>query len=263
MDMEVEAGSDRKSQLRVVRITHSIARHWLIFFILLFGIFNVLPFFAPVAMRLGWTSGGEAIYTIYSTMCHQMAQRSFFFFGSKAMYNLDELPVTLAGNASDMWTLRYFLGNETLGWKVAWSDRMVYMYGSIWMGAVIYALISRTRALKPIPLWLFILLMMPMIFDGITHLFSDVNGLMGGFRYDNRWLAELTNNSFPVSFYRGDALGSFNSWIRFFSGVSFGLGVVGLAFPFLDREFRRTERLLEEKLDHYYTQLKPTALKME
>ena len=259
MDIEIQAVSAKKSRLRAVQIPYIIARHWLVIFVLLFGIFNVLPFLAPVAMRLGWTSGGEAIYAIYSTMCHQMAQRSFFFFGAKAMYNLDELPVTVAGNANDMWTLRYFLGNETFGWKVAWSDRMVSMYGSIWTGVVIYAFFSRTRMLKPIPLWLFVLLLMPMAIDGITHLFSDLNGLTGGFRYDNQWLAKLTNNSFPTSFYRGDAFGSFNSWMRWISGITFGLGIVGLVIPFIDREFHRTERLLKEKLERYFAQLKSTV----
>lgn len=110
--------------------------------------------------------------------------------------------------------------------------------------------------LKPIPLWLFVLLLMPMAIDGITHLFSDLNGLTGGFRYDNQWLAKLTNNSFPTSFYRGDAFGSFNSWMRWISGITFGLGIVGLVVPFIDREFHRTERLLKEKLERYFAQLK-------
>ncbi len=79
MDIEIQAASAKKSRLRAVQIPYIIVRHWLVIFVLLFGIFNVLPFLAPIAMRLGWTSGGEAIYAIYSTMCHQMAQRSFFF----------------------------------------------------------------------------------------------------------------------------------------------------------------------------------------
>jgi uncharacterized membrane protein len=244
--------SGQKFRLLAVKITRVIARHWLAIFIVLFGILNIIPFLAPVAMRLGWTASGETIYALYSTMCHQMAQRSFFLFGDQPMYNLDELPVALVGNARDMWTLRAYLGDPAFGWKVAWSDRMVAMYGSIWIGAIIYAAISRKRLWKPIALWLFALLLLPITIDGITHFVSDLGGLTGGFRYDNRWLANLTNNVFPTSFYVGDTLGSFNSWARLVSGVLLGIAVIGLALPYLEREFRSVEQTLAEKLDRFY-----------
>ena len=64
-------------------------------------------------------------------------------------------------------------------------------------------------------------------------MFSDLAGIGQGFRDTNQWLAILTNNSFPATFYAGDALGSFNSIMRFLSGLLAGLGLVWLAFPYV------------------------------
>jgi uncharacterized membrane protein len=238
-------------RVQIVQVTKNITQRWLVILILLAGILNLLPFMAPVAMKLGWTPVGEGIYTLYSTLCHQMAQRSFFLFGPKPMYELDELPLDLVGNqpsSGDIMKLRLFSGNENLGWKVAWSDRMVYLYGGFWIGAVLYWAFSRRRVVKPVPIWLFVALTVPIAVDGGTHLISDLAGLTGGFRYTNQWLANITGNMFPASFYVGDSLGSFNSWMRLISGMLFGLGAAALALPMVDHEMRKTTQILNGKL---------------
>lgn len=243
--------SNAKGRLLLVRFTYFVVRHWLILFIALFGIYTLLPFVAPIAMQMGWRSLGNTIYDLYATQCHQMAQRSFFFFGAQPMYNLEELPLTLTGNPlQDMLVLRAFRGNEIFGWKVAWSDRMVFMYGSLWIMSVVYGILSRRRTWKPLPLWS-IALLVPLAVDGVTHLLSDGNGLLAGFRYNNAWLAALTNYALPDSFYRGDTLGSFNSLMRFITGMLFAVTSVGLAFPFLDQEMKRNEAVLAVKLHRY------------
>jgi uncharacterized membrane protein len=217
-------------------------------FVLVFGTYNFLPFLAPVAMKLGWEGIGRAIYAVYSVLCHQMAQRSLLLFGPHPMLNLDQLPLALTGStAADMQMLRQFIGNAEIGWKVAWSDRMVYMYSSVWLASVVFWLMPRKRPIKHMPFWLFGLLLLPMLVDGSTHFLSDLAGLTHGFRYENAWLARLTRNAFPATFYSGDALGSFNSWMRMFSGILFGSGVVGLAMPIIDGEMRCTSRVLAWK----------------
>ena len=80
------------------------------------------------------------------------------------------------------------------------------------------------------------LLLLPIMLDGGTHMVSDLAGIGQGFRDTNGWLAILTNHSFPVNFYAGDGLGSFNSFMRFVTGILAGLAIVWLAFPFLYRE---------------------------
>jgi uncharacterized membrane protein len=119
-----------------------------------------------------------------------------------------------------------------MGWKVAWSDRMVSMFASTWLFALLWWPLR--RRFKPLPWWGFILFLLPMAVDGTTHLFSDLAGIGQGFRDSNTWLVVLTNQSFSASFYAGDAWGSFNSLMRLFTGVFFGLGVVWFGFPFLN-----------------------------
>lgn len=247
--------SDNKVERRlgVIRFTHTIARHWLVLFIILFGIYNALPFAAPIAMRFGWTSIGNAIYWLYSTQCHQMAQRSFFLFSDRLMYNVDELPLEVANRSLvDISSLRAFRGDATFGWKVAWSDRMVYMYGSLWITSVFYWYLPRHRPRRLFSLRVGFLLILPLAIDGTTHLLSDFNGPAAGFRYDNQWLAALTNYSLPDSFYTGDSLGSFNAVMRLITGILFGIAIAGITLPLLDGEFRRIAALLWNKLNRYY-----------
>jgi uncharacterized membrane protein len=122
-----------------------------------------------------------------------------------------------------------------MGWKVAWSDRMVAMYLSAFFFTVLWWL--NRRRIGRLPWWGFALLLLPMALDGTSHFISDFYGIGQGFRDQNLWLALLTHNAFPASFYAGDALGSFNSWMRLISGVLFGLGVVWFGFPYLDDIF--------------------------
>ena len=39
--------------------------------------------------------------------------------------------------------------------------------------------------------------------------------------------------------FLGDALGSFNSWVRLATGVLFGLGIVWFSFPYIDLIFQK------------------------
>src|SRR5574339_27137 len=68
-----------------------ISSHGLEVFLIIYGIWVWLPFLAPVFMNLGWTGAGKAIYLIYSFFCHQLPERSLFFFGEKTMYTLAEV----------------------------------------------------------------------------------------------------------------------------------------------------------------------------
>lgn len=211
---------------------------WLTILILALGVFNGLPFLAPVLMHIGWESAGRTVYFVYSFLCHQMAQRSFFLFGPAGfqMYNISALPVNLTGlsESTRILALRSFVGSAQMGWKVAWSDRMVSMYSTPLLAAILYGIVRTQARVRPISLWVFGLLLLPMAIDGTTHFVSDFAGIGQGFRDSNLWLAALTGNGLPAWFYAGDALGSFNSWMRLFSGLTFGVAVVGLILPYID-----------------------------
>lgn len=210
------------------------SHHWLSIFLLAYGIWVLTPLFAPVLMHIGWTGAGKAIYFIYSFFCHQLPERSFFLFGQKSMYSLAEIQ-TAWGTSLDPLVLRRFIGNEVLGWKIAWSDRMISFYTSIWFLAVLW--LPLRRRIRPLSWWGFLLLLLPLIIDGVTHAISDFAGIGQGFRDTNQWLAMLTNHSLPSTFYTGDALGSFNSILRLLTGVLAGLGIVWFAFPYLEASF--------------------------
>jgi uncharacterized membrane protein len=207
---------------------------WFILFGIVAGVFVLLPFLAPAFMAIGWNGAGKAIYLIYSLLCHQLPERSYFLLGSKFTYSLSEIQAAWQ-NTTNPLILRQFIGNQQMGWKVAWSDRMVSMFTSIWIFGLLW--FPFRRRLPKLPLWGLVLFLLLMALDGTTHFISDFWGIGQGFRDSNLWLAILTNHSFAQTFYAGDAWGSFNSIMRLMSGIMFGLGIVWFAFPYLNDSF--------------------------
>lgn len=224
------AGIVKTQPRRLLSFGQWLTRHWIEVFLAVYGLWVFLPFLAPIFMQTGLTSAGRAIYFIYSFFCHQLPERSFFFFGEKTMYSLSEIQAAWQDTVNPF-ILRKFIGNETMGWKVAWSDRMIWFYASVWLFAVIWY--PFRRKIKPLAWWAFVLLLLPLAIDGSTHAISDLAGIGQGFRDTNQWLAILTNNAFPATFYAGDALGSFNSIMRLITGLLAGLGITWLAFPYV------------------------------
>jgi uncharacterized membrane protein len=217
------------------RFARATRERWLLVLTLIWGLFVGLPWLAPVLMELGWTGAAEALYTAYSFTCHQLPERSYFLFGPKTMYSLQEIQSAWpAAGTNNPLILRQFNGNDAMGWKVAWSDRMVSLYTSMLLGMLIYA-IGRSR-LPRLPLWVAGLLLVPMALDGGTHALSDLlGGRVGlGFRDSNAWLAALTGKALPATFYAGDAIGSLNWWLRLLTGVLMGLALVWLLLPAID-----------------------------
>lgn len=234
----------RISGLTPGRIFLWVNRHWLLVLSIGMGLLFGLPFLAPYFMSIGWVKPAQAIYFFYSFLCHQMPQRSFFMFGPQSTYSLTEIQ-TAWKVTSDPFILRQYVGDPQLGWKVAWSDRMVSMYTSILFIAWLWYPLR--RKLKPLPLWGLILLLLPMAVDGGSHLISDFAGIGQGFRDINLWLAALTNNAFSANFYGGDLLGSFNSWMRLITGVLFALGITWYGFPVLEETFTEIADMLAAK----------------
>ena len=223
-----------------------LSRHWLALFNVFVGVCVVMPYLAPLFMRLGLTAIADRIYFLYVILGHQLPQRSIFLFGPKLMYSLPE--ITAFTQSLNPLVLKQFSGNTELGWKVAYSDRLMAWYGSFWMASLVYAVIR--RRVKPLPFWGLILFSLPMFIDGTTHTISDVlvNNQFGtGFRDSNLWLAQLTNNALPAWFVAGDALGSFNSLMRWISGALFGVGLAWFLLPFAEGVFAYRRAVLGEK----------------
>ncbi len=225
-----------------------LQRYWIIPLSILLGLYAGTPFLAPVFMHIGWTSAAKVIYFIYSWLCHQLPERSFFLFGSRFTYSLAEVQNAWQNTISPV-ILRQFIGNPELGWKVAWSDRMVSMVTSLWFFGLVWWMVR--RRVKPLPWWGLVLFLLPMAVDGTSHFFSDLAGIGRGFRDVNIWLAVLTRHSFQASFYAGDAWGSFNSLIRLLTGILFGVGIVWYTYPYMDKIFipRNQPRVINSESD--------------
>jgi uncharacterized membrane protein len=224
------------------------SQHWLLVVNTVTGLIVILPFLAPVFMSIGWIIPAKGIYWVYSFLCHQLPERSYFLFGTKFSYGLQEIQISWQ-NTTDIAVLRQFVGNSQMGWKVAWSDRMVSMNTSLWLFGIIWGIFRKMS--KQLKWWGAILLILPLAVDGTSHLISDFAGIGQGFRDSNAWLAVITNYSFLPNFYSGDAWGSFNAWMRLISGVLFGLGVVWFGFPFLDENFRNINQAIHDKFRYH------------
>jgi uncharacterized membrane protein len=224
-----------------------LSRHWFAALNIVLLIFVGLPWLAPIFMHWGWDRAGELIYLIYTTQCHQLPQRSFFLFGEQFMYSLPQIQAAWQDTNNPL-ILRQFIGDETMGWKVAWSDRMVYMYTCILFFGAIYQL--GRRWIRPLPWWGLVLLLLPMFIDGSSHIIGELmGGMTSSFRDENLWLVNLTNNAFAPDFYAGDAFGSFNSWMRLITGLLFGLGVTWFLYPRMQESFGDTAAQIEAKFE--------------
>lgn len=232
--------------VRLNRMSYWVSRNWMILFSVFYGLYVGLPFLAPVFMAAGFTGPARVIYFIYSYLCHQLPERSFFMFGPRIMVPLPDILAT-GQVTGDPLVLRQFIGSPVMGWKVAWSDRMVSMFTSVLIFSWFwYPLRKKLSAIS----WkVFVLFLLPMALDGTTHMISDVLGMHQGFRDTNAWLSALTNNAFAPSFYSGDAWGSFNSIMRLVSGVFFGMGIVWFGFPYFASFFEEQAEWIRQKFE--------------
>jgi uncharacterized membrane protein len=195
------------------RLVLGIARHWVAVFSFALALYVGLPFLAPVLMQAGLTGPARAIYLIYSPACHQLPDRSYFLFGEQSVYTLEELEQASVLPGSGLLDRRRFVGDETLGWKVALCERDVAIYGAMLIAGMIFALLrGRVRRL---PLPVFVLFVIPIAVDGLSQLF--------GLRTSNWWLRTLT-------------------------GALFGAGVVWLVYPYIQESMDDIRINIEKKL---------------
>ena len=211
-------GRTRDAVVFADRAIFRLARHWLLLANVFWGLYVGLPFLAPVLMNAGLTTPARVIYLIYRPACHQRPERSYFIGGPEPVYTPEEL----AAAGVDLSPLARDIGNEEIGWKVAFCERDVAIYGSILAAGLAYAGVRRvSRSRSPrggtwkMPLRLFILFAVPMGIDGVAQLFTS---------YESSWLT------------------------RSLTGAIFGLGAVFFAYPYLEEGFADVRRTVNQKL---------------
>ena len=208
MGVKPVTGRTRDVVIFLDKLIFQLAKHWLFLANLTWGLYVGLPILAPILMLTGHTWLGSVIYTVYKVACHQIPWRSFFIGGAQMVYTYEEL-IALVGPAL---TERY-VGDATIGYKVALCQRDVATYGTILLAGLVFGLVR--RRLKPLPIWAFVLSLVPMGIDGLTQLFG---------------LREST-------------------WqLRMITGALFGLASIWLAYPYLEEGMRDIRDEVNSKL---------------
>ncbi len=258
LSMTLGAASDRRGQLDRLgredhhdrlrrgqaisagdRLMHWFSRHYLAvlngFILLYVG----LPVLAPVFMKAGMPIPASVIYAVYKPLCHQFGFRSFFLFGEQPYYPLEEAGIqgvktfekasgitNLRDAASSArFDAREFVGNETMGYKMALCERDIAIYGAIFLFGLVYA--ASGRRLKTIHwiVWLLVGLG-PISLDGFSQLFSQIE-------WD--WIASLLP-------YREST-----PFLRVLTGGLFGFVTAWFAYPNMEESMAESRQFFIKK----------------
>jgi uncharacterized membrane protein len=200
-----------------------LSRHWA-------GVINALillyvggTFLAPVLFKIGMPRLGQALHLFYGPFCHQYPFRSWFLFGPQAARPLQE-PIPLEA----MNELRRVVGNPEIGYKTAFCQRDVAIYGMMGLVGIAYKPLKKRFKMAPLPFWLFFLFgIMPMMLDGGVQ-----------------WISYALWQFIP-----GVLAQHFETipLMRTLTGSLFGAGAVALLYPYLDEYFDEVRTTLEDK----------------
>jgi uncharacterized membrane protein len=227
-------GWQRDFVVAVDRIILGISRHWLLYLNLLVLLYVGVPFLAPIFMKLGATGPAQVIYTFYSALCHQLGFRSWYLFGELPNYPRAVFQQYTGIDPNNPQTglilARQFIGNDTIGWKVAFCERDVAIYGALLLGGLIYMIPPVRRRLGPMPWWAYILIgVAPIGIDGFSQLLSQ---------YPYNLIPPF--NLLP---YREST-----ATLRTLTGALFGISNAWLALPYLKVSLEEIRGELERKL---------------
>jgi uncharacterized membrane protein len=150
-------------------------------------------------MQIGWTAPAGVIYAIYSVLCHQLPDHSYFLFGPSLHSPDAGTDRGRHGGVASLFVERAFIGSPEVGWKVALCQRDVAIYAGVLLAGISYAFVR--RRVRPLPFKLFVVLVIPMAVDGLTQLV--------GWR-ESTWL------------------------LRTVTGALFGVAAVYLSYPYVE-----------------------------
>jgi uncharacterized membrane protein len=255
LQMTLGAAADRREQLEKIndrafqvntsrtqkvsnsdRFSYWMSKHYLVFFTLFLMLYVGIPFLAPVFKKAGWNGPAEVIYKIYSPLCHQWAFRSFFLFGEQAYYphtaakvpgvlTFEEVSGITDQNDPTRTLARLFEGNPILGYKVAFCERDVAIWGAMALFAILYGATGRRLPKLHWLVWILVGLG-PIGLDGFSQLFSQFP------------------SAFIQSFlpYREST-----PFLRTLTGFIFGFSTAWFMFPLIEETMVDTRRMLSKK----------------
>ncbi len=220
------------------RIVSWISNHYLAIMNLVMLFYVGLPFLAPIMMKSGSTAPARVLYTIYSPLCHQFGFRSFFLYGEQPYYPLKEAGVNVIDfelatgitglhdpNDYSRLEARRFVGDETVGYKVALCERDVAIYGAILLFGLVFGLTGRRFPQLHWTLWILIGLG-PIGLDGFSQLFAQ---------FEWPFLASILP-------YREST-----PFLRVLTGFLFGFMTAWFAYPNIEESMRETRQFFIKK----------------
>jgi uncharacterized membrane protein len=255
LQMTLGAAADRRDQLERIndkafqvntsrsqtiggadRLSYWISRHYLAIFNLFLVLYVGIPFLAPVFKKIGWNAPAEVIYKIYSPLCHQWAFRSFFLFGEQLYYphaaarvpgvlTFEQVSGITDLNDPNRVQTRLFEGMPLLGYKVAFCERDVAIWGAMALFGLVYAVTGRRLPKLHWLIWALVGLV-PIGLDGFSQLFSQI---------PNAFIQSILP-------YREST-----PFLRTLTGFLFGLSTAWFMFPLIEETMADTRRLLSKK----------------
>ena len=191
------------------KLIYILAKHWLFAVNWAVLLYVALPLLAPVLMHQGYDRLGTYLYDLYGPpTCHQLPERSYFFYGPSYTYSLAELEALTGAEVP----LRY-IGNAEIGYKAGLCQRCVAIYLTLFIAGLAFALVR--PGMRPLHWKQALWCLAPLAVDGVGQLV----GL-----WESTWLT------------------------RTITGVSASVGVVGFLYPHLDRGFEDVKRTVERQL---------------
>lgn len=210
-----------------------ISRYYLALFNFFVFIYILIPFLAPIFMRVGMEFPANIIYRGYRIVCHQLAYRSFFLFGEQVVYpraaaRMDGLlsfnEATGVGESNmseDIFAAQNYVGNDIVGYKVALCQRDIAIYGGILLFGLLFSVTG--KRLPPLSWGLWILMgLVPIGIDGVSQLLSQP----------------------PFNFlpYREST-----PYLRILTGFLFGFATAWFGYPLLEESMADTRKILAIK----------------
>ena len=255
LQMTIRAAIDRRDQLERIndkafqmnisgsqsitgadRFSYWLSKHYLAIFNFFLLLYVGVPFMAPVFKKVGWNGPALVVYTIYSPLCHQWAFRSFFLFGEQAFYphaaanvpgvlTFEQVSGISDSNDPSRIQARQFEGTPLLGYKVAFCERDVAIWGAMALYGLLFAATGRRLPKLHWMVWVLVG-MVPIGLDGFSQLFSQL----------------------PIAFiqtylpYREST-----PFLRTLTGFLFGFSTAWFMFPLIEETMADTRRLLSKK----------------
>lgn len=212
-----------------------LSRHYMLVFNILVFIYLGMSFLAPVLAKERALAPAGLLYKAYGFVCHQLGFRSFYLFGEQPFYPRAAAHVAgyqtfqqatglgESGSVEDILGARAFIGDDTVGYKVALCERDVAIYGGILLFGLLFA--ATGFRLKALPWWVWLLIAIaPIGLDGFSQLLSQPPLNLFPFRESTPTLRVLT----------GFLFGFFTAW--------FG-------YPLVEESMIDTRKLMQAKWD--------------